>query len=98
VSLYPYIDMIPEAGGWGVYRYLSPFQRLPIGWLAGKKAEAMEELYRIRAEYAEQEAAERASRPVVCAVCRRETPPGLIEDDRCPECDVAAHRPEETTR
>jgi len=90
MSLYPYIDMRPEHGGWGFWRHLSPFQHQPIGWAAGKKAEAVEELYRLRAEYAE---AEKASRPVVCATCRRETLPGLLVGDDCITCDAARYVP-----
>ena len=33
----------------------------------------------------------------VCARCLRPTLPGLIDDDLCPACSVAAHRPKVTT-
>ena len=83
---YPHIGAEPEHGGWTFYRYESREVRVWLDWRAGKKEEAHAEVLRLRAELA-------ASRPVVCAVCRRETLPGLLVGDDCITCDAARYVP-----
>ena len=84
---YPRVYTVAEYGGWGFYRLDSrDAVSLCLGWQAGKKAEAHAEVLRLRAELA-------ASRPVVCATCRRETLPGLLAGDDCITCDAARYVP-----
>ena len=87
---YPRIYCVAEYGGWGFYKTVSR-DALPLGlgWMAGKKAEAHAEVDRLRAELA-------ASLPVVCAVCRRPTEPGLLVGDLCITCDAARYVPKGT--
>ena len=89
--IYPTITAVPERGGWSIYRHDSRDERVRVAWVAGKRAEVAAEVERLRAEIA-------AKRPVVCATCRRETLPGLIEDDECPACNAARYAPKDKER
>jgi hypothetical protein len=59
MSLYPYIDAKPEHGGWGFYRYLSPFEKHTLGWSDCEKSEVRAKVMQLRSEYAEREKATR---------------------------------------